>query len=98
MNEANVRACIKIACDGAGGVRAFAKELGVSPSYVSDVCTGRRAPGPPFLKQTEAGSPVRKGHRRIRLNSVQWTTAGEWFSRRPNTTGLGRASHVRSPV
>lgn len=48
--EEEVRAKIVILRDKLGGVRAMAKELGVSPSYVCDVCLGRRAPGPDFLK------------------------------------------------
>ncbi len=49
MTEADVRALIQAARE-TEGVRPLARRLGVSPSYVSDVCNGRRAPGPPFCK------------------------------------------------
>lgn len=50
FTEADVRAMIARLRDKSGGVRAMARGLGVSPSYVSDVLNGRRAPGPDFLK------------------------------------------------
>jgi hypothetical protein len=50
LNEDGVRKEVCRVAESSGGVRALARRLGVSPSYVSDVCTGRRSPGPPFLK------------------------------------------------
>lgn len=50
MTESEVRAAVQWKTREAGGCRAMAKALKLSPSYVSDVCTGRRAPGPPFLE------------------------------------------------
>jgi transcriptional regulator with XRE-family HTH domain len=50
MNEIDIRKMIQSLVKEKGGIRAFAKQLKISPSYVSDVCNGRRAPGPPFLK------------------------------------------------
>ena len=50
LDEAEVRRRVQALVEQAGGTRALAAQLGVSPSYVSDVCNGRRAPGPPFLK------------------------------------------------
>lgn len=49
MTEADVRALVVAARENEG-VRGLARRLNVSPSYVSDVCCGRRAPGPPFCK------------------------------------------------
>lgn len=51
LTEADVRVRILSLAAAMGGVRKLAIRLGVSPSYVSDVCNGRRAPGPPFLKE-----------------------------------------------
>ncbi len=51
FTEAEIRESLHVAANLAGGVRRFAAEIGVSPSYVSDVLNGRRAPGPPFLKR-----------------------------------------------
>ncbi len=50
MTEAEVRDRVVQMVSANGGCRAMAKHLKVSPSYVSDVCNGRRAPGLPFLK------------------------------------------------
>ena len=50
LTEAEVREKVRGAMEREGGVRALAKRLEVSPSYVSDVCCGRRAPGPAFLR------------------------------------------------
>jgi DNA-binding transcriptional regulator YdaS (Cro superfamily) len=50
FTEEQVVAEVAALRDKLGGVRALARHLGVSPSYVSDVMTGRRAPGPDFLK------------------------------------------------
>jgi transcriptional regulator with XRE-family HTH domain len=50
LDEPAVRARVKRLAENLGGVRALARHLGVSASYVSDVMNGRRAPGPPFLK------------------------------------------------
>jgi DNA-binding transcriptional regulator YdaS (Cro superfamily) len=50
LTEADVRDRVKALARARGGIRALARQLGVSPSYVSDVCNGRRAPGPPFLR------------------------------------------------
>ncbi len=49
MTETDVRELIQAAAK-AEGIRGLARRLEVSPSYVSDVCNGRRAPGPPFCK------------------------------------------------
>jgi hypothetical protein len=48
--ENQVRSMLSVLKDDAGGTRALAKQLGRSPSYVSDVLNGRRGPGPDFLK------------------------------------------------
>lgn len=48
-SEEQVREMISKLRDKLGGVRSLAREINVSPSYVSDVLTGRRAPGPDFL-------------------------------------------------
>ncbi len=50
IDEARVRERVKVLVQTNGGVRALARRLRISASYVSDVCSGRRAPGPPFLK------------------------------------------------
>lgn len=49
LTEEDARVRIRQLADQAGGVCALASLLGVSPSYVSDVLSGRRAPGPRFL-------------------------------------------------
>lgn len=48
--EDDVRAMLAKLREEAGGTRALATSLGLSPSYVSDVLNGRRGPGPDFLK------------------------------------------------
>lgn len=49
LTEEAVRERVRQIAGECGGVRALAKRLEISPSYVSDVLNGRRAPGPPFL-------------------------------------------------
>jgi hypothetical protein len=48
--EVEVRQKVAALRDKLGGVRALGREIGAAPSYVSDVLSGRRAPGPDFLK------------------------------------------------
>ena len=50
MNEAEVRAAINTAIECAASLRALAASWGISPAYLSDVRTGRRAPGDSILK------------------------------------------------
>lgn len=40
---------LRRACRTAGGQAHWAKRHGISPAYVSDVLSGRRAPGPKIL-------------------------------------------------
>lgn len=49
MTERGVRELIEARARKAGGVRALARLWGVSPAHVSDVCNGRRGPGPLLL-------------------------------------------------
>ena len=44
LKERDVRAMIVAMRDKAGGVRSLARDLDLSPSYVSDLCNGRRKP------------------------------------------------------
>lgn len=49
LKERDIRVLIVAMRDKAGGVRSLARELGMSPSYVSDLCNGRRGPSKPIL-------------------------------------------------
>lgn len=49
IDEATVRKMLREACDAAGGVRAWARDNGVSAPYVSDVLAGNKGPGPAIL-------------------------------------------------
>ncbi len=49
MTEDDVRTLLHKATDEAGGVRAWAREHGLSAAYVSDVRLGRRSLGPAIL-------------------------------------------------
>lgn len=51
LAESDVRRLLQTMIDEAGGVRAFAKELGCTPSYVCDMRLGRRAPAPAVLER-----------------------------------------------
>jgi DNA-binding transcriptional regulator YdaS (Cro superfamily) len=50
MTLDQVLALLRRQCDEAGGQAAWAKAVGVSPSYVSDVLVGRREPGAGILR------------------------------------------------
>lgn len=50
MSEQDVRELIKAEIAKAGGLRKLASEWGISPAYLSDCTTNRRAPGPAILK------------------------------------------------
>lgn len=49
MKESTVRAMIQRACENFGSQKAFAKHLGVSPAWISDVLRGNRRPGKTIL-------------------------------------------------
>ena len=49
MTEEEVIALMKTT-QGERSLRAFAEELQVTPSYLSDIYNGRRSPGPAILK------------------------------------------------
>lgn len=49
-SEPELRAMIRSACEKAGSQAAFARQIDVSPAYVSDVMGGYRRIGPDFLK------------------------------------------------
>lgn len=46
MTETEVRRLIQSAVASAPSLRQLAKQWGVSPAYLSDCCSRRRAPGP----------------------------------------------------
>lgn len=46
MTASDVRGILQKACDKAGGIRAWARQHGLSAAYVSDVLLDRREPGP----------------------------------------------------
>lgn len=50
MNEKAVVELVRKEKARAGGVRALAREWGISPVYISDLLNGRRGPGPGILK------------------------------------------------
>jgi len=45
LSEVQILECLWKACEQAGSQKAWAEKNGVSPSYVTDVLLGRRAPG-----------------------------------------------------
>lgn len=49
MNESQVVDLIKKEVSRAGSMRALCREWNVTPSYMSDLINGRRAPGPTIL-------------------------------------------------
>jgi hypothetical protein len=49
LTEADVRSVFTKQVEEAGGVRAMARILGCTPSYVCDMNNGRRAPSPAVL-------------------------------------------------
>lgn len=49
MNEEQFRKWLESKIKKAGSLRGLARELNVSPAYLSDVRTGRRFPGPKLL-------------------------------------------------
>lgn len=50
MTAADVRAMLQVACDRAGGIRAWARQHKLSAAYISDILLGRRGAGPSILK------------------------------------------------
>jgi len=50
MTEDQVIATIRVFMDRAGSLRSLAKAWAVSPSHLSDVMNGRRAPGDAILR------------------------------------------------
>jgi hypothetical protein len=58
MTEQEVIDLLRTA-QGDRSLRAFAKEIGVTPAYVSDVYNGRRSPGPKILKYFNIGKTRR---------------------------------------
>lgn len=46
----DVRALLLAACDAAGSQVAWARQWGISTSYVNDVLRGRKEPGPKILR------------------------------------------------
>lgn len=46
FTAADVRIMLKVGCDEAGSMRAWARNHKLSAAYVSDVILGRREPGP----------------------------------------------------
>lgn len=49
LSRGEVVVRLKAACVAAGGPAAFAKRVGVRPTYLSDQLSGRRPPGPGVL-------------------------------------------------
>lgn len=49
MTESEVIALVRRKVDEAGSMREYARQTGVTVSYVSDLLNGRRAPGPKIL-------------------------------------------------
>lgn len=50
MNEDEVRERVETAIECAESLRKLAESWGISPAYLSDVRTGRRAPGDSILR------------------------------------------------
>jgi DNA-binding transcriptional regulator YdaS (Cro superfamily) len=50
MDIRQVKRILEKGVEDAGGIRAYARLIGVSPPYVSDVLKGNRSPGPKILK------------------------------------------------
>lgn len=50
MTEPELISHIAARANQAGGVRALARDWGISPAMISDVINGRRGPGPKVLK------------------------------------------------
>ena len=66
LTDEDVRDELRKACEEAGSQSAWAKKHGVGCSYVSDVLTGRRGPGPAIL--AALGCEL-AGYRRVKANS-----------------------------
>ncbi|GGD87305.1 hypothetical protein GCM10011390_02520 [Aureimonas endophytica] len=49
FTDDDVRSFIRIECRRVGSRAAWCREVGLSPSYVGDVVSGRRAPGETML-------------------------------------------------
>lgn len=49
MNTDDVRERLRKLSEKAGGQRALARDLGISPSYLNDVILGRKKPGAKIL-------------------------------------------------
>lgn len=47
--ETEILAALRRAIEKAGSLRAYARKIGVSAPYLSDVLRGRRSPGPRLL-------------------------------------------------
>jgi hypothetical protein len=50
MNESEMQEAIRTAVACAPSMRSLARSWGVSVSYLSDLCKGKRRPGPSILK------------------------------------------------
>lgn len=51
LSREDVLVRLKAACVAAGGPAAFARRVGVLPTYLSDQLSGRRPPGPAVLAE-----------------------------------------------
>ena len=49
ITKPDVLAALRKAVEDAGSARAYAEQVGLSRSYLSDVLAGRREPGPKVL-------------------------------------------------
>lgn len=49
MTEAEVVELVRVGAAKAGSLREYARQTGVTASYISDLLNGRRAPGPKIL-------------------------------------------------
>jgi hypothetical protein len=65
MTESEVRALIRSAVASAPSLRQLAKQWGVSPAYLSDCCSRRRAPGPKLLKRLGIKRRVAVSYERV---------------------------------
>jgi len=50
MSRFEVLALVAYEIERAGSLRKYAKQIGVSPAYLSDAMRGRRNPGPSILR------------------------------------------------
>ena len=50
MREKTVVSILRVLAKSRGSLRALAREIGISPAYLSDVLRGNRYPGPKIAK------------------------------------------------